>query len=243
MLIGRKVGFLTVATFARDNPMFQTSLALAIISVAYGLQRWLNPFISAAEQHALVVAHAAYAYGPVQGGGPQPPPPAPTAGVEAHGAAAGGGARRRASVAAAGAAALATMEHITEFNLLELVLLMTCFGVLLGGAIFKSAVFEQGNFFHWCLTVVVFTVQHAARHDGHVRVDDGGGGAPRVRRRGAAGCGDGEAEVAPRAARARPRRVVPGAPLERGRESARRDRARRQQRTGVQAAAVHKPAR
>ena len=152
VLIGRKVLFLTVATFARDNLMFQTSLALGIIAVAYGLQRWLSPFISAAEQHALVLeaAHNGRADG------------------DAHRRRRAGGAtaaaadvaplppRRRSSVAAVATAAAATLEHVTEFNVLESVLLVTCFGVLLGGAMFKSAVFEQGDFFHWSLTVMIF---------------------------------------------------------------------------------------
>ena len=189
VLIGRKVLFLTVATFAKDNPMFQTSCAIAIIAVAYGMQRSLSPFVSAAEQHALVLlasAAQARARARAQSRPAHDGPPAPVGGLSVvtaqdHGAAAAAAAAGSAAAPACGAAAPgssaaptvrgrrqsvvialavaaaagATMEHITDFNVLESVLLMTCFGVMLGGAIFKSAVFVPGDAFDWTLTVAI----------------------------------------------------------------------------------------
>lgn len=70
-----------------------------------------------------------------------------------------GGARQRSRVAAVVATAgSATMETVTEFNVLESLLLVTCFGVLLGGAIFKSAAFDVGGVLYWALTVPMFTM-------------------------------------------------------------------------------------
>ena len=64
LLMARKVCFLSVATFA-SNPMFQTSLALAILAASYGLQRQYMPFVSALEQHTVALRE----YGLADAGG------------------------------------------------------------------------------------------------------------------------------------------------------------------------------
>ena len=120
--------------------MFQTSLAITILSVAYGVHAREMPFVSSAEQHALVLAQSMAAQ-----------PTAAAMRVQVH-------SRKRASIVALAAAAGGTLMHITEFNVLESALLITCFFVLLVGAIFKSAVFEPGSAVERTFTFVIFAI-------------------------------------------------------------------------------------
>ena len=46
------------STYTLNESSSSSSLALGIIAVAFGLQRFLLPFVSSAEQHALVLAAA-----------------------------------------------------------------------------------------------------------------------------------------------------------------------------------------
>ena len=164
MLIGRKVLFLSTATFAQGNPMFQTSLAITIISVAYALHAMRLPFVSPLEQHALVLARSQLSgaagvtdeSGPGTAAAPAAAAPAPDAISVAFKAQARQ--RRRSSIMVLAASTGAILAHITDFNVLEYVLLITCFDVLLGGAVFKSAVFETGDAMDWTLTIVIFSV-------------------------------------------------------------------------------------
>ncbi len=168
MLIGRKVLFLSTATFAQGNPMFQTSLAITIISVAYALHAMRLPFVSPLEQHALVLARSQLSgaagvtdeSGPGTAAAPAAAAPAPDAISVAFKAQARQ--RRRSSIMVLAASTGAILAHITDFNVLESVLLITCFDVLLGGAVFKSAVFETGDAMDWTLTIVIFSVLLAA---------------------------------------------------------------------------------
>ena len=141
----------------------QTSFAIAVVAVSYGLQRRLEPFVSSEEQARLLArVRRRETLGPA--GGPRksvaPPPMLPGSSrgllllgrpsVVAH---------RRASLAefaaATAGAAGAKIEQLTDFNVLESVLLMVVFFVLLGGAIFQSAVAPRGSLFELGLTVAV----------------------------------------------------------------------------------------
>ena len=154
LLLGRKVLFLVVSKFAADNAMFQTSAGLAILMVSYGLQAAYRPFVSSKSVHEVRLASYAAPEGRVQSGewGTAPPLAAPAAAVPAAARPRG---LRRSSVAVLAAAAVRTAEHLTDFNVLESVLLVACIGVLLGGAIFQSAVFREGDAVHWIVTVIV----------------------------------------------------------------------------------------
>ena len=161
VLIGRKVSFLAAATFAKGNPMFQSSLAITIISVAYALHAMMMPFVSPLEQHALVLTRVQQRGGTSdmdEAAGTDRGARASTArAIQAQARK-----HRRSSIVAIAASTGATLTHITDFNVLESVLLLTCFGVLLGGAVFKSAVFKTGDAMDWALTVVIFSVLLAA---------------------------------------------------------------------------------
>ena len=53
VLMGRKLLFISVSMFTKENPLFQTSLALSVLAIGFYLQRRFEPFVNAKTQAEL----------------------------------------------------------------------------------------------------------------------------------------------------------------------------------------------
>ncbi len=130
--------------------MFQASLSLAVLAVAYGLHAKYHPFVTAAAQATALAEHSSSRAGDVDKGAQS---------VQAQRLSRRLG--RRGSdivrdLAISGARkTLATADVLLDFNVLETTLLCTSTAVLLGGIMFESSLLLPGSAAYVFLTVCV----------------------------------------------------------------------------------------
>lgn len=148
---------MSVTILSSSNALFQVSVTVAVLALAYGLHAKYQPFVRP-ESHKRALSNGSEATSarscPTQVGAQ-----ARAAGLE------GAMSRRRSSVAefsrAATAAALDVAEevrHELDLNTLETMFLGCSIGLVLGGLTFQSARFEEGSAAYVFLAVLISLV-------------------------------------------------------------------------------------
>jgi hypothetical protein len=150
VLLARKLCLVCITELTGKNAMFQASLSLAVLAVAYGLHAKYHPFVTSGAQATALAEHSGSRAGDVDKGAKS---------VQARRISRRLG--RRASqvlldLAVIGARkTLATAEVLLDFNVLETTLLCTSTAVLLGGMMFESSLLLPGSAAYVFLTVCV----------------------------------------------------------------------------------------
>ncbi len=150
VLLARKLCLVCIVELTGKNAMFQASLSLAVLAVAYGLHAKYHPFVTSLAQASALAEHGKSA----------------SAGAET--VVASDRARRLSrrlgrrdseiiqDLAVSGARkTLANAEVLLDFNVLETTLLCTSTAVLLGGMLFESSRLLPGSAAYVFLTVCV----------------------------------------------------------------------------------------
>ncbi len=159
MLLARKLGLVAATVFLGDNALFQASIALSVLGVAYAVHTACLPFVTpqsiytAAVDNLLVGSEKApHALGSVRST-MQPPhrstPRAPRAGI-------------RSSIVVASRALTHAVtvqgEAVVNFNRLETVLIICSFIMLLSGMVFESTKLPPDSLAYSAMTAFVFVV-------------------------------------------------------------------------------------
>jgi hypothetical protein len=150
VLLFRKLCLVCITELTGKNAMFQASLSLAVLAVAYGLHAKYHPFVTAVAQAAALAEHSSS-----RAGGSVSNAQSATATRLSRRLG-----RRSSQVlvdlAISGARrTLATAEVLLDFNVLETTLLCSSTAVLLGGMMFESSLLLPGTASYVCLTVCV----------------------------------------------------------------------------------------
>ncbi len=150
MLLARKLCLVCITELTGKNAMFQASLSLAVLAVAYGLHAKYHPFVTAVAQATALAEHSSSRAGDADKGAQS---------VQARRLSRRLG-RRSSQISvdmALGRArkTLATAEVLLDFNVLETTLLCTSTAVLLGGMMFESSLLLPGSAAYVFLTVCV----------------------------------------------------------------------------------------
>jgi hypothetical protein len=145
VLLARKLCLVCIVELTGRNAMFQASLSLAVLAVAYGLHAKYHPFVTSVAQARALAEHGRRDSGRGRGGADK----TDRAAAQTRRVSRVLG-RRNSDVAlqmslTSAQSALASIEVLLDFNVLETTLLCTSTAVLLGGMMFESSQLVPGT--------------------------------------------------------------------------------------------------
>ena len=159
MLLARKLGLVAATVFLGDNALFQASIALSVLGVAYAVHTACLPFVTpqsiytAAVDNLLVGSEKPpHALESVRSTMQQPhrsTPRAPRAGIRSSIVVASRALRHAVTVQG---------EAVLNFNQLETVLIICSFIMLLSGMVFESSKLPPDSIAYGAMTAFVFVV-------------------------------------------------------------------------------------